>query len=84
MSDCCDFLAANRRNWDERVAIHRRDRTGFYAIDRLRLEFLHEHAGLPWPPFPMCVRGEDGLWHLPDRVPALPLSLSLRARKAAG
>ena len=29
-----EFLAANRRNWDERVAIHRRDRAGFYAMDR--------------------------------------------------
>jgi 2-polyprenyl-3-methyl-5-hydroxy-6-metoxy-1,4-benzoquinol methylase len=28
------FLAANRRNWDERVSIHRRDATGFYAVDR--------------------------------------------------
>jgi hypothetical protein len=27
----------------------------------------------------MCGRGEDGLWRLPERVPAL--SLSLRARK---
>ena len=28
------FLAANRASWDERVPIHRADRTGFYAIDR--------------------------------------------------
>lgn len=28
-----DFIDANRRSWDERVAIHRADRTGFYAID---------------------------------------------------
>jgi hypothetical protein len=116
-----EFLAANRGNWDERVPIHRRDRTGFYAVDRplvfdtpqtysgdptllaasrtyewihsvsrlvnalrgagLALEFLNEHIGLPWPPFPMCGRGEDGLWRLPERVPGLPLSLSLRARK---
>ena len=27
------FIAANRRNWDERVVIHRRDATRFYAID---------------------------------------------------
>jgi hypothetical protein len=27
-----EFCAANRRNWDERVAIHRRDATGFYAL----------------------------------------------------
>jgi SAM-dependent methyltransferase len=47
----------------------------------LRLDFLHEHQGLPWPPFPMCKRGADGLWHLPDGVPAFPLSYSLRATK---
>ena len=155
-----EFLAANRLNWDERVPIHRRDRSGFYAVERflvgekrlraielgelgdvagqrlihlqchfgldtpaerplvfdqthtysddrtplaatrtyewihslsrivgallgagLTLEFLHEHPDLPWPPFPMCVRGEDGMWRLPDSVPAFPLSVSLRARK---
>ena len=27
------FIAANRRNWDERVPIHRRDATGFYAVE---------------------------------------------------
>ena len=27
---------ANRRNWDERVAVHRTDRTGFYAVDAFR------------------------------------------------
>jgi SAM-dependent methyltransferase len=48
----------------------------------LTLDFLHEHRGLPWPPFPMCVRGKDGLWRLPDRIPAFPLSVALRARKA--
>jgi len=34
MTDISEFLATNRRNWDERVPIHRRDRTGFYAVDR--------------------------------------------------
>ncbi len=47
----------------------------------LALDFLHEHAGLPWPPFPLCVRREDGLWHLPEHIPAFPLSYSLRATK---
>jgi 2-polyprenyl-3-methyl-5-hydroxy-6-metoxy-1,4-benzoquinol methylase len=28
-----DFFATNRRNWDERVPIHLRDRTGTYQID---------------------------------------------------
>jgi hypothetical protein len=47
----------------------------------LTLDFLHENPSLPWPPFPMCVRGDDGMWRLPDYIPAFPLSLSLRARK---
>jgi len=31
-----DWMPANRRNWDERAAIHARNRTGFYPIDRLK------------------------------------------------
>lgn len=30
------FRAANRANWDERVAIHLKDETGFYGLDRFR------------------------------------------------
>jgi hypothetical protein len=47
----------------------------------LTLEFLHEHPTLPWPPFPMCVPAGDGLYRLPDQIPAFPLAVSLRARK---
>ena len=47
----------------------------------LTLEFLHEHPTLPWPLFPMFVRGADGMYRLPDSVPSFPLSVSLRARK---
>src|SRR4051812_10861992 len=31
-----DYLETNRRNWDERAAIHARDTTGAYRIDRIR------------------------------------------------
>src|SRR5690349_18024885 len=34
MSADDQFRTANRRNWDERVAIHRADRSGFYAVER--------------------------------------------------
>ena len=34
MSNIGAFIEANRRNWDERVPIHRRDGTGFYAVER--------------------------------------------------
>jgi len=50
---------------------------------RLVLEFLREHPFLPWPPFPMCVPAEGGMYRLPDHVPSFPLAYSLRARKPA-
>ena len=31
-----DPIEINRRNWDERVAIHARDATGDYMLDRFR------------------------------------------------
>ena len=49
----------------------------------LALEFLHEHATLPWRPFPMCVPAAGGMYRLPDHIPAFPLAVSLRARKPA-
>lgn len=30
-----DFAEANRRNWDDRAALHANDRTGTYSIDRV-------------------------------------------------
>jgi SAM-dependent methyltransferase len=39
-----EFCAANRRNWDERVAIHRRDATGFYAVERFLAGEKRLHA----------------------------------------
>src|SRR5205085_8975085 len=44
MSDLGTFLHANRRNWDERVPVHRRERTGFYAIERFSREGKPLHA----------------------------------------
>jgi SAM-dependent methyltransferase len=32
----CAWMEANRLNWDDRTAIHLRNRTGFYAIDRVK------------------------------------------------
>ena len=39
-----DPFEINRRNWDERAAIHARDSTGDYMLDRFRAgeEALHE------------------------------------------
>lgn len=49
----------------------------------LRLEWLHEHARLPWRMFRMLERRDDGEWQWPDR-PWLPLAVSLQARRDGG
>ena len=43
MSWSPDWIAANRRNWDERAAIHIANRTGFYPIERFKAgeDILH-------------------------------------------
>jgi hypothetical protein len=30
------WMEANRLNWDDRTAVHLRNQTGFYAIDRVK------------------------------------------------
>jgi 2-polyprenyl-3-methyl-5-hydroxy-6-metoxy-1,4-benzoquinol methylase len=47
----------------------------------LVLDFVHEHDWLPWPPFPMCIRADNGAYCLPKGSPRLPLAVSLRAIK---
>ena len=44
MGNSSEFLSANRRNWDERVPIHRRDKSGFYAVERFLAGDKHLHA----------------------------------------
>jgi len=46
----------------------------------LSLDWLHEHAQVPWRMFRILVQRDDGDWHWPDR-PWLPLALSLQARR---
>jgi len=75
--DPTPLVASRTYQW-----IHSLSRLVTALIDAgLALDFLHEHATLPWPPFPMCVRAGDGTYRLPDHIPAFPLSVSLRARK---
>jgi SAM-dependent methyltransferase len=46
----------------------------------LRLEYLHEHAAMPFPWMRGMEQRPDGLWFLPGQGDRLPLSFSLRAR----
>ena len=45
----------------------------------LALDWLHEHAQVPWRMFEMLVQKDDGDWHWPDKQ-WLPLAVSLQAR----
>jgi SAM-dependent methyltransferase len=47
----------------------------------LTIKMFHEHEVLPWRAVKIMVPAPDGLWRLPDGLPRLPLSFSLRARK---
>ena len=49
----------------------------------LRLDWLHEHARLPWRMFKALERRDDGEWQWPDR-PWLPLAVSLQATRPRG
>jgi SAM-dependent methyltransferase len=46
----------------------------------LTLDWLHEHAQVPWRMFAMLVKKDDGDWHWPDK-PWLPLAVSLQATR---
>ncbi len=46
----------------------------------LRLDWLHEHDGVPWRMFECLVRDTQGFYHWPDK-PWLPLAFSLQATK---
>jgi len=48
---------------------------------RMRLDWLHEHAGVPWRMFEILVRDDDGLYRWPDK-PWLPLAFSLSATRS--
>lgn len=50
----------------------------------LRIEALNEHELLAWQfaPIMVPVDGRRRMWRLPDGLPRLPLSYSIRARKA--
>jgi SAM-dependent methyltransferase len=47
----------------------------------LRLDWLHEHNGVPWSMFRVLVQGDDGMYRWPER-PWLPLAFSLMATRS--
>jgi SAM-dependent methyltransferase len=49
----------------------------------LTITMFREHEVLAWQGLPSLVPASERMWRLPDGVPRMPLSYSLRARKGA-
>jgi SAM-dependent methyltransferase len=49
----------------------------------LTITMFREHEVLPWQGLPSLAPASERMWRLPDGVPRIPLSYSLRARKGA-
>lgn len=49
----------------------------------LTITMFREHEVLPWRGLPCLVPASDRLWRLPDGHPRIPLSFSVRAKKAS-
>jgi SAM-dependent methyltransferase len=49
----------------------------------LTMTMFREHEVLPWQGLKCLVPAPDRMWRLPDGVPRIPLSYSVRARKSA-
>ncbi|MEQ9490092.1 MAG: methyltransferase domain-containing protein [Alphaproteobacteria bacterium] len=47
----------------------------------LTVDFLHEHDRIVWRMFPGMVEARAGWWRLPDGMPHMPVSYSIRATK---
>jgi SAM-dependent methyltransferase len=45
----------------------------------LRIEFVREYPYTCYRHFPFLVEKEQGKWYMPDRMPSMPLTLTLRA-----
>ena len=49
----------------------------------LAITMFREHDVLPWQGLPILVPASERMWRLPEGYPRIPLSYSLRAKKAA-
>lgn len=76
-----EWTETNRRSWDERAALHARDATGFYGIDRFRAG--EDRLG----PIEAAEIGDVGgrrLLHLQCHIGLDTLSLARRGAEATG
>jgi SAM-dependent methyltransferase len=76
---------------DPTIMVHQATREWIHSLSAiftalidagLTISMFHEHEVLPWRGLPGLVPAGDRLWRLPAGHPRMPLSMSLRARKA--
>jgi hypothetical protein len=75
---------------DPTIMSHRSTREWIHSLSavlgglidaELTITMFREHEVLPWRGLPSLVPASDRMWRLPDGVPRIPLSYSVRARK---
>lgn len=88
-----EFIEATTYTGDPTVMANQSTRQWMHSLSAIlgalidagmTIAMFHEHEVLPWQGLPCLVPTSDRLWRLPDGSPRIPLSFSLRAKKAAG
>ncbi|HTO66997.1 MAG TPA: class I SAM-dependent methyltransferase [Bradyrhizobium sp.] len=86
------FVNATTYTGDPTILSHQSTREWIHSLSAvlgglidagLTITMFREHDVLPWRGLPILVPASDRLWRLPDGYPRIPLSYSLRAKKAA-
>jgi SAM-dependent methyltransferase len=86
-----EFTNATTYTGDPTIMTHQSSREWIHSLSAiltalidagLTIAMFHEHEVLPWQGVPSLVPASDRLWRLPDGSPRMPLSFSLRAKKA--
>jgi SAM-dependent methyltransferase len=88
-----EFSDATTYTGDPTIMTHQSTREWIHSLSAvlgalieadLTIVMFHEHEVLPWRGVSNLVPASDRLWRLPDGHPRIPLSISLRAKKACG
>ena len=86
-----EFVEATTYTGDPTIMTHQSTRVWIHSLSAilgalidagLTITMFREHEALVWQGVPSLVPASDRLWRLPDGHPRVPLSFSLRARKA--
>jgi hypothetical protein len=86
------FTDATTYTGDPTIMTHQSTREWIHSLSAvlgglmdagLTITMFHEHETLPWRGLPSLVPASDRMWRLPDGLPRIPLSYSVRAKKGS-